>query len=855
MFDKDNKFGFIINNNNENNNNIKNTDLPYTVSSKVLGTVPANTLLGNVSDNDDRLLPPITINNAYIKKDRRYYIEFLGSKKLCNLLVNEEQGNCIMCSIGNYGIQAFNVSTNILVRINKINTDDTTTDTFTDLVIYEEEVKYLDNKYIENDLQLQNSISLGRIGDIGAGSSAIGNGTTASGSFSHAEGNHTTASSDSSHAEGSNTIASGVVSHAEGDNTTASGDYGSHAEGSSTKATGMGSHAEGSMAISSGLYSHAEGNGTTASGSVSHAEGDSTKAIGICSHVEGDTTIASGDYQHVQGKYNIEDTANKYAHIVGNGDSDKKRANAHTLDWKGNAWYAGQVEGTNLPYTVSETTLFNITVDQLNKAYTESQSSTDTSMYVEVPNFTIKDNTLLFIEINNKRYRLDSVYTEELTKQNKTRVIMEFFGINDTVNNIGGGDVQTFYDKTEEYNENVALMVLNRINDNKPPVFTGGIKLFEISINKFNTLLLGKDVDIYNSLSIRRDPNSKIGEYSTAMGCFTIASGNCSHAEGLNTTASGDYGSHAEGKYTTASADNSHAEGHKTKASGTSSHAEGWYTIASSYCSHAEGFNAISSGLYSHAEGNGTTASGENSHAEGKYTKASSINQHVQGKYNIEDTANKYAHIVGNGDSDKKRANAHTLDWEGNAWYAGKLTQEGTPTEDKDLVTKKYVDDSIPIRSFPVNDTTRTGAVVDVNNLTVSGRYVLPKRTDGKQWTNLMMRAMINDGSGKGKSLLLSGYQNFIFYVNIENKKIYCDNLRIVYSIGTTDNTTDIRTEPYYLTTTNTKEYTPTNDYHPTTKKYVDDKVSSLPQLSFNENGELVVTINGVSKTFIPKSE
>ncbi len=180
-------------------------------------------------------------------------------------------------------------------------------------------------------------------------------------------------------------------------------------------------------------------------------------------------------------------------------------------------------------------------------------------------------------------------------------------------------------------------------------------------------------------------------------------------------------------------------------------------------------------------------------------------------------------------------------------------TIEYTPTNDYNPATKKYVDDNTPIRSFPVNDTTRTGAVVDVNNLTVSGRYVLPKRTDGKQWTNLMMRAMINDGSGKGKSLLLSGYQNYVFYVNIENKKIYCDNLRIVYSIGTTADTTDIRTEPYYLTTTNTKEYTPTTDYHPTTKKYVDDKVSSLPQFSFNENGELIVKIGDTTKIFVPK--
>ena len=168
---------------------------------------------------------------------------------------------------------------------------------------------------------------------------------------------------------------------------------------------------------------------------------------------------------------------------------------------------------------------------------------------------------------------------------------------------------------------------------------------------------------------------------------------------------------------------------------------------------------------------------------------------------------------------------------------------------------KKYVDDNTPIRSFPVNDTTRTGAVVDVNNITVSGRYVLPKRTDGKQWTNLMMRAMINDGSGKGKSLLLSGYQNYVFYVNIENKKIYCDNLRIVYSIGTTADTTDIRTEPYYLTTTNTKEYTPTTDYNPATKKYVDDNkicsinsetvLATVPASNVKLNNE--ITINNVS--------
>ena len=239
MFDKDNKFGFIINNNNnENSNNIKNTDLPCTISSKVLATVPASDI--NLNDG-------ITVNNVSINKDRRYYIEFLGNKKLCSLLVSEKL-NGIMCSIGNYIIQAVNSSTNISVYITKINTDDTTTDTFTDLVIYEEEVKYLDNKYLENDLVLQNSISLGRIGNIGTSSSAIGSGVTASGTSSHAEGDSTTASGNGSHAEGSSTEAIGETSHAEGYWTKASSDY---------------QHVQGKCNIedTEGKYAHIVGNG------------------------------------------------------------------------------------------------------------------------------------------------------------------------------------------------------------------------------------------------------------------------------------------------------------------------------------------------------------------------------------------------------------------------------------------------------------------------------------------------------------------------------------------------------------------------------------------------------------------
>ncbi len=195
--------------------------------------------------------------------------------------------------------------------------------------------------------------------------------------------------------------------------------------------------------------------------------------------------------------------------------------------------------------------------------------------------------------------------------------------------------------------------------------YNGYFRLYEIEKLELNNNCLSDDVSIKNSLTVGSRIGD-IGKYSVVEGNENTASGNCSHAEGISTIASGDY-----------------------------SHAEGDNTTASGGCSHAESINTIASGDYSHAEGNHTRASGNASHAEGYYTIASTDFQHVQGRLNIEDTGRIYAHIVGNGISDTERSNAHTLDWNGNAWYQGKLSQDGTPTEGKDLATKKYVDDSI----------------------------------------------------------------------------------------------------------------------------------------------------------------
>lgn len=176
-----------------------------------------------------------------------------------------------------------------------------------------------------------------------------------------------------------------------------------------------------------------------------------------------------------------------------------------------------------------------------------------------------------------------------------------------------------------------------------------------------------------------------IGTYAVATGFDTKASGPASHAEGRNTTAS-DYYSHAEGHSTTASGECSHAEGDETKASGHFSHAEGYSTEASGGCSHAEGNKTIASGGWSHAEGYLTEANGNYSHAEGEETIAGSHHQHVQGRFNIADNDDKYSHIVGNGSDYETCSNAHTLDWDGNAWFAGDVYVGGTSQDDENAI-------------------------------------------------------------------------------------------------------------------------------------------------------------------------
>ena len=186
------------------------------------------------------------------------------------------------------------------------------------------------------------------------------------------------------------------------------------------------------------------------------------------------------------------------------------------------------------------------------------------------------------------------------------------------------------------------------------------------------------------------DNNIAIGSWSIAEGSETKAIGRASHAEGALSQAVAD-GSHAEGYNTKATGYWSHAEGEMTLVTSYASHAEGSYctmpdgskrySTASGYASHTEGGGCHTTGSCAHAEGLGTTASGNQSHVEGRYTIAAGSAQHVEGAANIEDTENRYLHIAGNGTSPTDRSNAHTLDWDGNAEYAGDVIAQGCGNE------------------------------------------------------------------------------------------------------------------------------------------------------------------------------
>ena len=482
-------------------------------------------------------------------------------------------------------------------------------------------------------------------------------------------------------------------------------------------AIGTCSHAEGLETSAMGDYSHAEGSNTTANGNYSHAEGESTYANGDGSHAEGYCTSAKGEAQHVQGKFNIYDNDNKYAHIVGNGDLSA-RSNAHTLDWSGNAWFAGEVYGTNLPYDtrkieeVASSSDFDTTTTGLatvSAVYTSDYGTISDTTFIkvsnDVPASLINPKEILSIkytwtqdEGNGQFYEGPGSMSKlrDTNNENIKRVDEILFVFKDTTlidahynpNSISLSKgiwhlISSQRDITNiTYDKNFEIVFasegeFNTIDAKFVPlkpglVVTGKSFDYEINGTQYTNKVANYGAEVFNNI----DEN--------------IAIGYNSHAEGNCTMAIG-YDSHAEGCETCANAEHSHAEGYQTYTYQFAGHAEGGFTKAGMYC-HAEGHTCHAIGNVSHAEGASTIA-------QGKY-------QHVQGKYN-EELGNNYAHIVGNGD-ENKRSNCHTLDWNGNAWFQGKITLGANNAE---VATKQDISDAV------ANATPAIITEEDINNI------------------------------------------------------------------------------------------------------------------------------------------
>lgn len=262
----------------------------------------------------------------------------------------------------------------------------------------------------------------------------------------------------------------------------------------------------------------------------------------------------------------------------------------------------------------------------------------------------------------------------------------------------------------------------------------------------------------YGSISVNRKADSEVGEFSVAIGKDNIASGYASYAEGCNNEASDKY-AHAEGYGCKASGEHAHAEGRDTVAIGLHTHAEGCGCKADQAVTHAEGWYTSAFGQYSHVEGDHSETRGAISHAEGLYTQANGSCQHVQGKYNIADDADKYAHIVGNGTDGNNRSNAHTLDWQGNAWFSGQVFMGGTGMDDPramKLGSGGYVI-HVPASDITVEDETGDTYI----NLTESYDNFAPvAAAGGSVWLDLSEHPMYK---AEGLDLLLLPVMAFVY--------------------------------------------------------------------------------------------
>ena len=137
------------------------------------------------------------------------------------------------------------------------------------------------------------------------------------------------------------------------------------------------------------------------------------------------------------------------------------------------------------------------------------------------------------------------------------------------------------------------------------------------------------------------------------------------------------------------------------------------------------GVNSLISGTNNAAQAPHSAAIGSNNEvskeansavALGEGTKAYSDFQLVHGKFNDLDANNIYAHIVGGGKYNEPK-NIYTLDWEGNAEFAGSIKTNAVPETNNSLINLEYFNSNIPIKFFPYTELDDKTVSICVNDL------------------------------------------------------------------------------------------------------------------------------------------
>ena len=198
--------------------------------------------------------------------------------------------------------------------------------------------------------------------------------------------------------------------------------------------------------------------------------------------------------------------------------------------------------------------------------------------------------------------------------------------------------------------------------------------------------------------------NAAIGEFSTVFGSRSWVIGDGGFASGTNNLVKGLLGvAFGIGHYLYESSQKGFACGSNNRLQGILEFVSGTGNYSNGYASHVEGASNQMGGKYAHAEGAYNENYGYACHVEGRGNiadggRGSSIGkpQHVEGQYNVQDGTQTYAHIVGNGTSKSDRSNAHTLNYDGTAWYANAVKVGGTSEIDaKTLATEEFVTNAI----------------------------------------------------------------------------------------------------------------------------------------------------------------